>query len=108
MSTGPHALVAFLTARLDEDEARTKWKPGEVYDGDRPPEPSPFLTREREVREVEAKRAFLRSATDDLWGGFGCVASGSESQACNVTQETLRALAAIYSDHPDYQQEWRP
>jgi hypothetical protein len=110
-------LIAFLTARLDEDEkaamtaARlagtdwrtngpivvaplretTAWEIGEV---------SPFVARHDPARalcEVEAKRAILAEyeAMDDegLYHGLS---------------RAIVHLAAVWSDHPDYRREWAP
>lgn len=77
-------LVAFLRARLDEDEA---W----VVDGDCPCPEGGLIPNcpERVLREVEAKRRLVGWA---------------ETKALYV----LTALALPYADHPDYRQEWRP
>jgi len=119
-------LAAFLAARLDEDENRARaaqaewdspsvryeWEdlPDEVFAHARTHDPA------RVLREVAAKRAILElhhirrigtwpvcthcrpvdpEYTDDLT---------SEPWPCR----TLRALAAVYSDHPGYRQEWAP
>ncbi|NKZ63003.1 hypothetical protein GTG23_07070 [Rhodococcus hoagii] len=52
----------------------------------------------RVLREVEAKRRIL-----DLAGEIS--RSGAEFAEQDYRTVT-RALAAVYSDHPDYQQEW--
>ena len=124
-------LVAFLTARIGEDEQRARaaleawededshyeWQdlPDEVFAHARWHDPA------RVLREVEAKRTILveHSLTHEVIPpsyqagtglDFGC-------ENCHdwdgVTEGrgycgTLRALAAIYSDHPDYRQEWKP
>jgi len=107
-------LAAFLAARLDEDEARIVpvGSPGYCEDDAE----GIHLTPARVLREVAAKRAILElhhirrigtwpvcthcrpvdpEYTDDLT---------SEPWPCR----TLRALAAVYSDHPGYRQEWAP
>jgi Family of unknown function (DUF6221) len=73
----------------------------------------------RQLREVEAKRAIL-AVHAPREGGDG---AGAEIQVCQTCSwdggagdvegdpypcETLRFLAAVYSDHPDYQEEWKP
>lgn len=71
----------------------------------------------RVLREVEAKRAviataFLYEATID--GEWGCVHNADEIAAGRCPDirpdkvYILRLLAAIYSDHPDYRDEWKP
>jgi hypothetical protein len=79
------------------------------------------------LREVEAKRAILAehqlSGSSDIraerqgqWGrpepalALGCRVCDYDdgwlggSDGC----PTLRHLAAVYADHPDYRDEWRP
>jgi Family of unknown function (DUF6221) len=77
----------------------------------------PFLARHdpaRALREVEAKRAILAE--------HGPASGGRDPDRCRVCTAihdgraarfrapcpTLLSLAAVYSDHPDYQQEWAP
>ena len=82
-------LAAFLKARLDEDEFEAGQVICEWHDND------------RRRREVEAKRAILgayafQSRYDD---GIGRVLA-------HTFHEVLRVLAAVYSDHPDYDPAW--
>ena len=37
-----------------------------------------------------------------------CFVCGWASDAAGSACETLRLLAAVYSDHPDYREEWKP
>ncbi|MEV0149084.1 MULTISPECIES: DUF6221 family protein [unclassified Nonomuraea] len=112
-------LIAFLRARLDEDEqAALDWQQHkqvltEQFMND-PHRKHVRLRREpvtdarlseyayhdrfepaRVLREVEAKRALVglwsRASSDDRRGGY-----------------SLRTLALPYADHPDYRHEWRP
>lgn len=151
-------LVAFLRARLDEDEAtvsyagpaRVAWltlHDGEgrmlyttvaASDGDGDPwvadgkeVAEPALARvvydpARALREVEAKRAVLeRHCIDvakvsappyDPYTGerrpdeynVDCVVCGWVSHNPGQACYTLHALAAVYSGHPDYRDEWKP
>lgn len=61
----------------------------------------------RALREVEAKRRILAVhhpyVDEPDQACLGC-AGGIEWERCPV----LRALAAVYADHPHYRQEWRP
>jgi len=53
----------------------------------------------RVLREIEAKRAILENSVfvmDKYAGGM----------YLDFVRETLRHLAAIYSDHPDYNPKW--
>lgn len=106
-------LVAFLRARLDEDEAAAKdvryvW-------------PTAFdvtLNPARVLREAEAKRAILDEHSPAYPVTFP---EPSGQPACGVCHTggwdwdperwpcpTVRALAAVYSGHPDYRAEWKP
>lgn len=102
-------LIAFLNARLDEDEAYgpRPLEPGEypnVFEGHEPGAPK------RVLREVAAKRAIL------AWWQRGD--PDPEGPAPSLTYENYRRslpgyqlllhLAAVYSDHPDYREEWKP
>ena len=121
-------IVEFLQARIDEDEAgeARKWlysderiaaafgpcaieyhssekvliKP---YSSDSPVwmdatefrsaygDPAPDL---RILAECAAKRAIIEQVSDVAWGGYA------------VRDVILGHLAAVYKDHPDYQEEW--
>ena len=122
-------LTAFLSARLDEDEAQAReatadpgmaaewhettsgcldvglpdhggedWRDYVWPQGDS--RVTRFIARHdpaRALREVEAKRAIL---DDHMPDEYGC-------QICQGdTTCPLPYLAAVYSDHPDYRQEW--
>lgn len=130
-------LIAFLKARLDEDEVAAKasaahsgsasWdlRPDDPYE-EFPakvalagaaypfpwvvacdPEDGAHIARHdpaRVLREVEAKRALV---------GWHVPLEDCEPPQCVVCLEympcrTLRALAAAYSDHPDFDQERKP
>ena len=75
-------LIAFLNARLDEDE---RYLTSNQH----------HLWTQRPLREVEAERKLLA----DRWGG-------PDHQ--DMWEHHVRLLAAVYSDHPDYRQEWKP
>ncbi len=95
-------LVAFLRARLDEDE-------GYLNSNRR------HLWTQRPLREVEAKRAILAEHQHEKTylptdgEGFGCSCccwDRDEGQGGCGWCATVRALAAVYRDHPDYDPEW--
>jgi hypothetical protein len=91
-------LVAFLAARLDEDEAAAKWWIAEAPSQ----EPCTLVIQtgfdgERMLREVKAKRkilALLASApVEDVNAG--------------IELEIQRHMAAVWSDHPDCDPAWK-
>jgi Family of unknown function (DUF6221) len=112
-------LVAFLAARLDEDEAAAKDE--RIYFGPHPETIGEFegwlvVQEERVLREVAAKRAILAEHPQERLGGrtkhrtdWGCSLCHEDDGAqwhpgyC----KTVKALAAIYSGHPGYRQEWK-
>jgi hypothetical protein len=89
-------LVAFLRARLDDDERNAIWDREQ-----REEDPRAF-------REVEAKRrivdayewAAAHPHTDDETGFW--VRKGETS----ALRDTVIELAVPYADHPDYRPEW--
>jgi Family of unknown function (DUF6221) len=128
-------LVEFLTARLDEDAAAAR---DAYYEGQRwiteeegvyrYPDDDLDLVHyanrktdarhiarwdpARVLREVEAKRAVLAEHQSEpmrnvAWNGCKVCRDPSgwpQPWPCH----TLRHIIAVYSDHPDYQQEWKP
>lgn len=70
----------------------------------------------RVLREVAAKRAIIKAEFANLFDmdgewGDGCdsakICRGECRDVANLDDcQTFRALAAAYSDHPDYRQEW--
>lgn len=88
-------VIAFLTARLDEREARARAAADPA----------------RALREVAAQRAMVEKyelgrrlwnpETDD-WFSPAAAMFGSDMEWL------IRTLVAVYSDHPDYRQEWAP
>ena len=125
-------LVAFIRARLDEDEATAKrvkpnQSPNELRAMVMREDSEPFLIVDsaRVLREVEAKQRILDEHADD--DGF-CRICTVEDRQENTLEEirndgpfmtivrrplwhpcpTLRLLALPYADHPDYREEWKP
>ena len=129
-------LIAFVTARLDEDEAvargaaRTddghggRWLPVHFGAGGFDARVDEHIARHdpaRALREVAAGRAILAAHAPDYTSRFGspgppeCVVCITERDAYPEQWEgdswpclTLRQLAAIWSDHADYRPEWKP
>ncbi|MFC5744851.1 DUF6221 family protein [Actinomadura rugatobispora] len=122
-------LVEFLKARLDEDAWNNRIDPKESWQvehnddavspsrvafppsrvvgrghyllWDAPESIAAHIARHdprRVAADVEAKRRLIEQHT----GYYG----GGDDEFWPV--QTLRLLALPYSDHPDYQEEWRP
>jgi len=128
-------LVAFLRARLDEDEtvaneAAVKqgeywhdWMAGQVVGsstptgtilvghvcGPRTEAIGSHIARHdpaRVLREVEAKRRIVSLERDWPYGSGD--PEGAEYGWSDVMDRVLRLLALPYSDHPDYDESWKP
>lgn len=87
-------LKTFLLARIEEDEAEAVGLQQEMDYGLE-------AFGDRLVAECAAKRAIVEQAatySPELEHG------DNGEWAFDVT---LRALAAVYADHPDYQPEWK-
>ena len=95
-------IVEFLLARIREDEARANY-----YD--------PFgmaMGMARLRAECQAKRAIIEH--HELSDQFGtpariclaCTGGGEYNYAEASPCPTLRHLAAVYANHPDYREEW--
>jgi hypothetical protein len=98
-------LAAFLAARLDEDEAVAKDEHERVWFGPYPEtlaerEGWIVIQQERALREAAAKRAILNYESAGLLGGLHIDGWG-------MWRDALKCLAAVYSDHPDYRDEWK-
>jgi hypothetical protein len=120
-------LVAFLNARLDEDEMVAKpfvnglgdasqWECDEVGGVIRKHGvpimhlethlDAEFIARHdpaRVLADVEAKRRIVREAT--YWSVDARPISPNARQFAG---DTLRLLALPFAGHPDYREEWRP
>jgi hypothetical protein len=109
-------LVSFYAARLDEDEAAAKaqeFRGTVVLYSDGEPtraEAEYFATMNpaRVLREVEAGRAILAAYKEALHIQAGYKEVAAEEASREVLEMVCRHLAAIYSGHPDYRQEWKP
>ena len=109
-------LVAFLRARLDEDEQIIRRNLGEsgVTDGGFFPDYRTYTDDDtaaavdflgqfkppRMLAEVDAKRALI-AETIEPYLGF-------DTTMARVANQALRLLAPPYADHPSYRPEWRP
>jgi len=64
---------------------------------------------QRAFRETVAKRAILAEHAYDKAACRVCwEVTDTSSMRARFPCPTIRALAAVYSDHPDYRQEWVP
>ena len=126
--------VAFLNARLDEDEeaardarACAEVKDGRWFDGEDEINDDngyrlatvnhPFVTAhialhdpDRELREVEVKRRLIEryeraAAVPESVSSF---VRGQDSGYREACLDAIKDLTAAYSDFPGYRQEWAP
>ncbi|MGG7608863.1 DUF6221 family protein [Streptomyces sp. ZG43] len=119
------SLIAFLQARLDEDEEEARaatqgdwvWSrefvtpPGYHHRTVGPLEPgdAAHIARHNPARalaEVEAKRRIVRA--HEKWCAGRCEAKYPEGGFDAAHYWSVKSLAATYADHPDYREEWRP
>ena len=94
-------IIEFLEARVAEDEAEALDAPkmSDVYDASR----NAFTEtmRKKALAECAAKRAILAECRP---GTLDDLDSCEDDQPAPMW--VARTLAAVYKDHPDYQQEW--
>ena len=81
-------IVEFLDARLAEDEH------GATHLGLLPVPEADY--HQQTLRDVAAKRSILHRYRD------------APIEDMTLLLEDVRDLAAVYADHPDYDQAWRP
>lgn len=121
---GMNELIAFITARLDEDVQAAdtslrfvaEAKRIEAMDRRRTRNPVSQWTLDMEARakrtlaEVAAKRAILTmwqpDPIDELAVSIGDWTGCSDSCIGTIGSHILRTIAAIYHDHPDWREEW--
>lgn len=96
----PDAVIAFIRARLDEDEGWGK------LSGDRGGEPTPE-SQARVLAEVAAKRALI-AGYETVAQGYGPWDGCGDWCEWNVVYWALQHVAYIWHEHPDYRQEWKP
>ncbi len=103
-------LIAFLRARLDEDETSVISGDCKCGDVQRPD------CADRVLADVEVKRQIIteHEPIGEVSGTFCSRCSQDEEQPPPVGWwipfpcRTLRLLALPYAGHPDYDESWRP
>jgi hypothetical protein len=114
-------LTEFLTARLDEDAKEARYRADRRLARGRPIGETVANLTIRALRQVEAHRAIVAEhpIADDLSPYSRSCGSGLPF-GCETCHEwdgiicgngycpTLRHLATMYADHPDYDEAWRP
>ena len=101
------ALVAFLLARLDEDEAAARTV---LLDREFLPFESVMQTADhgarhgplRVLRDVAAKRAVVEKYRD----GLQAQPDGFHGGQLDVAEALIAALASVFAEHPDFNPEW--
>jgi len=124
-------LIEFLNARLDEDEAVVKEAiaalerdPDALIDdglgwyannADSSGDSIVAVGPRRAAAEVEAKRRIVKTHSVRYFGRDSAVCETCHTYTTDYGDEaedfpciTLRLLASVYADHPDYRQEWKP
>lgn len=100
-------LTEFLLARIDEDEAAAQQEDADFANTSL----LPTYDSEHQVRwhtgrvlaECEAKRRIVDAGRAEYEDSLQ---SGDDTTG--LAEEVLHALALPYSDHPDYDEAWRP
>jgi hypothetical protein len=104
-------LVEFLLARIADDETFAEMVAGvpkisagesrRVQEGNATFIPLNLASSpSRVLAECEAKRRIVAGLT-------GVLGQSRQREQRQNAETTLRHLAAVYADHPDYRQEWR-
>jgi hypothetical protein len=133
MTAATMTLTEFLEQRIAEDEAtaesalhltRERWwvdgparqsgkwwvyATGEKFNDRAVAEHIARHDPRRVLAECEAKREIVRRARRER-GRYEQTGGnlGNPIEAVVAYETVVRALAAVYSDHPDYRDEWRP
>lgn len=106
--------AAFAEARLAEDEAEADTGVCGCYDANHAPSCVPTPWKDRALREVAFKRAILaiHGPMPSMYGEPPvCSACWPAPQIATHPLwpcSTVRQMITVWSDHPDYDLEWRP
>lgn len=87
-------ITDFLLARIEEDESSAEWVAASFPDG----EVVPLF------RRVLAECAAKRVTVEELRGAYGN--PWEYGVASEIAAMVLGSLASVYSNHPDYRQDW--
>jgi hypothetical protein len=104
-------LVGFLNARLDWDEEELAHRWMQANTDTNALSDESWQQIRRLERDVAAKRAIVRLADEANWLDVDADRGARRrdlAQQPYVGDLILRHLAVVYSDHPDYRDEWRP
>lgn len=113
---GVDDLIAFVTARLDEDEAAAKTLASDMPHLDAMCACIAAGGSARVLREVAAKRAILdrHSPHETAFNGLACNwCSEDVDDRPQLAKERwpcpdVLSLAAVWSDRPGYRDDWKP
>lgn len=121
-------ITEFLTARLNEDESVARYllggktEPAEVHDtsphsgvvygmwiyDDDHSHDTLAVDPARVLAEVEAKRRIIDLEHRDSGVGTCSTCYAGPDWPSGWPCDTIKSVAAVYANHPDYQQEWAP
>src|SRR5690242_7414081 len=115
MTTSTLTLTEFLLARIAEDEDTDMGLPHRAWCNGWPGDSGPCScgVRSRVLAECEAKQRIVESYRESEGDDDGTMEPTStvvayvQGEAAGLG-EAIVLLAASYSDHPDYRDEWRP
>ena len=104
MSTETLTLTEFLLERITEDEAESRVQTWGQ------PVPRDCWEPERVRAECEAKRQLVAGFAEREHVGHPAdvTADYYHQGLTSAHDRTMRVLAAVYADHPDYLNDWRP
>lgn len=99
-------LSEFLLARISEDEGAVR---ADIV-GRRWDNPERVLTDLEAKRRIVMRCSMLLDSWDHVHDGTPELAPFPDvnRRERHHAAETLRDLASVYADHPDYRPEWRP
>ena len=110
---GEHGAVTVRSRRDNRPIARVRSEsadqPADILDGTAVAAHIAQHDPKRTLREVTAKRAIVAdhaALSSSVWCRI--CDPGFSNQDAYYPCRTVRIIAAVYVDHPDYRQEWKP